>query len=333
MSISDHQLTLTAGSSSVEATLTARDDDREEGDEKIRLAATHDGDAIGNATVRIIDRFPGPRVEITFEGVYPPDDDQDAGIATGPFTTRFTFSEEVEGFTVEDIDWQTHSGTTEDSTNIGVHLWDFTEVRAGIEYAVEMMATQAGRLAILVFPGKARSVATGDGNQLGANSLRIKFPKDRMIGGTRGPARNRRVRRRCGTAGYGLALLLAATVTWWGCTDDVVGAPGGEADPGFLRVQLTVPSETGDIAAMLVVEGPAIDSVRTPGFDLFQPDMHASARRQVIVSGALSTGTILEFRVPDRGEDTRYRVRLLQVAGDDYTLRDLSDYTAVISHK
>ncbi len=560
----DHQVTLTAGSSSVEVTLTARDDDLEEGDEKIRLAATHDGDAIGNETVRIMDRIPGPRVEITFEGVDPPDDDQDAGIARGPFTTRFTFSEEVEGFTVEDIDWQTHSGTTEDSTNIGVHLWDFTEVRAGLEYTVEMMATQKGRLWILVFPGKATSVATGDGNQLGANSLWIRFPKDRMLvapteftvyegdaegafflvvltsaptdtvkvtvsgmagtevevepdtltvvprfwrvgrgmdvtagsdsntadetvtltvrawgggyegrservvvtvrdigaayapgmseeealtlvdgtapeaaaaalfgegglsgdqlealdvlgngngdydlgdltswiarcrrgeancgvrpsapesipavpavaaglgvrgqkprsrcsrgsihgflgaarrsgganrrrrrvaGGTRGPARNRRVRRRSGTAGYGLALLLAAAVTWWGCTDGVVGAPGGEADPGFLAVQLTVSSETRDIAAMLMVEGPGIDSVRAPGFELFQSDTHASTRRQVIISGALSTGTILEFRVPDRGEHARYRVRLLQVAGGDYLPRDLSDYTAMISRR
>ena len=109
--LADHQVTLPAGSASVEATFTAVDDEREEGDEKIRLSATHDGNAIGRGAIRIIDRFPGPRVEITFEGVQPPRDEYDDGIATGPFTTRITFSEQVEGFTQEDIDWQTHSLT------------------------------------------------------------------------------------------------------------------------------------------------------------------------------------------------------------------------------
>ena len=532
----DHQVTLPAGSSSVNVTLTARVDDRKEGDEEIRLMAIHDGDEIGSESVIVIDRSLGPSVEIAFEGVEPPDDDYTAGIATGPFTTRFTFSEEVEGFTVEDIDWQTHSGTTEDSTSIGVHLWDFTEVREGVEYTVEMMATQAGRLWIVVFPGKARSVATGYGNQLGANSLWIRFPKDRMLvapteftveegdaegafflvvltseptdtvkvtvsgtdgtevevdpekliverkfwrvgrgmeitagdddnatsetvtltvkawgggyegrsekvvvtvwdddaayvqgmsedealaladdvtpeaaaaalfgeellsedqlaaldrlgnrsgdydlgdllswiarcrrggascgvasssapesipaaaaaglargtshrrrrgsGGRRAAARNRRVRRRRGASRYGSALLLAAAMTWWGCAGDVVRTPDPQSDPGVLAVHLTVPSEARDIGAMLVVEGPGMDSVRAPGFELLQSDASSSTGRQVIVSGALSTGTILEFLVPDRGEHARYRVRLLQVAGEGYTPRDVADYTAAIS--
>lgn len=493
----DHQMTLPAGSSSVNVTLTARADDSKEGKERIGLAATHDGDEIGSATVII--------------------------------------SEEVEGFTLEDIDWQTQSGSTEDSTNIGVHLWDFTEVRAGLEYTVEMMATQAGCLRVVVFPGKARSAATGRGNQLGANSLWIRFPKDRMLvapieftveegdaegafflvvltsaptdtvkitvsgmkdtevevdpeklivdpkswrvgrgmtvtagdddnttsetvtltvrawgggyegrsekvvitvrdngtayapgmsedealalvgdvtpkasaaalfgngvlsdaqldaldllgngngdydlgdlmswiarcrrgeakcgaerssasgsipaavaagfaretshrrrrasGGKRGAVRNRRVRRRSGATGYRLALLFAA-IAWWGCADDVVHAPGAHADPGFLAVRLTVPAGARDVGAMLLVEGPAIDSVRAPGFELLQPGVPSSGDRRMILSGALSTGTILEFQVPDRGEYTRYRVRLLQVAGEDYTLRDLAGYTAAVS--
>ena len=536
--LADHQATLSAGSSSVEATFTAVNDEREEGDEEIRFAATHDGDAIGSGAIRIIDRFPGPRVEITFEGVDPPRDKYDAGIATGPFTARITFSERVEGFEQEDIRLETHSGTTVDSTNIGVLLWNYTEVRVGLEYTVEVMPEQNGRLWTVVSPGAATSVKTGDGNQLGANSLQIELPEDRMMvapteltvveedtvggrfmvvltseptedtvkvtlsgtkgtalkavaapsltfvkpfwtlgrvvtvtagadantadetvtltltasgggydgqtvdvvvtvrdndaayvrgmsedealalvedatpeaaaaalfgkeglseaqldaldllgnangsydlgdmlswidrcrrggarcgaapsstsesipvavaaglgggtshrrrrvsSGTRGPVRNRRIRRRSGAARYGLALLLAATMTLWACADDVVRAPSAEADPGFLAVQLTVPSGARDIAAMLVVEGPGVDSVQAPGFELFQSDASSSTGRRIIVSGALSTGAILEFRVPDRGEHARYRVRLLQVAGEDYTLRDLADYTAVIS--
>lgn len=120
-------------------------------------------------------------------------------------------------------------------------------------------------------------------------------------------------------------------MTWWGCAGDVVRTPDPQSDPGVLAVHLTMPSEARDVGAMLVVEGPGIDSVRAPGFELFQSDASSSTGRQVIVAGALSTGTILEFQVPDRGEHARYRVRLLQVAGEGHMLRDVADYTAAIS--
>ena len=532
-----HQIALRAGASSAAATFTARADDREDPDEVIEISAVHDGDAIGDENIDIEDGPPGPTVKVAFEGIDPPrNKDDDAGIATGPFTTRFTFSERVRGFTKDDIDWGTLSGSTEDSTSIGLHLWDFTEVRRGVEYTVEMMATQNGRLRVSVGAGKATSVATGAGNRFGADRLRIRFPKDRMLvaptefaveegggdsvfflvvltseptdtveievsgmdgtevevdpetitvepefwrvgrgmtvtagsdansedetvtltvkasgggydgrsgrvvvtvldngtahapgmsedealallgdmtpeaaagallgeavpseaqldaldllgnrsgnydlgdllswiarcrrgeagcgaerssapgsipaaaaaglargtshrrrrgsGGERGNARSRRVRRRSSPSGYRLALLFAAAITWWGCADDVVRAPGAEAGPGFLAVQLTVPSGARDIGAMFVVEGPGIDSVRAPGLEFFQSDASSSTGRQIIVSGALATGTVVEFQVPDRGERARYRVRLLQVAGEDYALRNLSDYTAVIT--
>ena len=533
----DHQVTLLAGSTSAEVTFAALDDDREEGDEKIRFSVTHDGDAIGNGTIRIVDRIPGPGVEITFEGVRPPQDEYDAGIATGPFTTRFTFSELVEGFTQEDIVWQTHSGTTVDTTNIGVLLWDYTEVRAGLEYTARMMPTQNGRLHVVVFPGSARSVATGDGNQPGANSLQVRLPEDRMmvepraltvdegdedgahfvvlltsaptgtvtvtVSGTEGtdvevdwptwtfrlpywsggwgvtvtasddadardetvtlrveasgggydgksanvvvtvrdddsasgdvddeaaalillegvtpeaaaaalfgeqklsearldaldrlgngngrydlgdllswiercrqgatsrgavsvglvagavaflPAggpvgrsggtsrrsrgsggsaarrrtRVRRIRRRPGRSWYGLALMLVASLTW-ACADDVVQPSVAEPDPGFLTVQLTAPPSARDLGALLVVEGPGIESVRSPGFELFQSE--TISPRQIVVAGALSTGPIVQFQVPDRGLHRLYRVRLLQVTGEDHSLRDLSAYRAEI---
>ena len=552
----DHQVTLSAGSNSVDATFTARDDDREEGDEEIRLSVTLGGDAIGSGTIDIVNRIPGPKVEITFEGVRPPQDQYDAGIATGPFTTRISFSEPVEGFTQEDIDWQTHSGTTVDSTNIGVLLWDYTEVRAGLEYTARMMPTQMGRLWIVVHPGAATSVATGDGNQLGANSLQVRLPEGRMMvepraltvdegdedgahfvvlltseptgtvtvtvsgtegtdvevdwptwtyrlpywsggwgvtvtasddadardetvtltvdasgggydgktvnvvvtvrdddvsgdvddetaallllegmtpeaavaalfgqqklsearldaldrlgngnglydlgdllswiersrqgaasrgetsrdalpgaampiagaagqgrrtnhgrrrgfgtgtrenaGNSRARARahrvgnKRRSRHRAGRplllrsdpAGYGLALLLATTLTW-ACADDVVQPSAAEPDPGFLTVQLTVPPSARDLGALLVVEGPGIESVRSPGFELFQSE--TTSPRQIVVAGELSTGPIVQFQVPDRNDHhARYRVRLLQVTGEDHSLRDLSGYRAEI---
>ena len=535
----DHQVTLPAGASSAELTFTARNDDREEGDEKIRLSVTHDGNAIGSGTVRIIDRFPGPRVEITFEGVDPPRDEYTAGVATGPFTTRITFSERVEGFTQEDIDWQTHAGTTVDSTNIGGLAWDYKEVRAGLEYTVRVMPEQNGRLWAGIDPGAATSVATGDGNQLGTNSLWIDLPPNRMMvapmelavvaedtagarfivvltsepsdtvtvtlsgtdgtaltatsvagltfagpfwtvgrvvrvtagadantanetvrltlsasgggyhgqrvtvvvnvkdngagsdlgmsedealslvddvtpeaaaaalfgegdlsgtqldaldmlgnsngdydlgdllswiercrrgeagcgagsadsvpgagaalpaagtggqgGGTsrrnrggggsaaRGRKRVRRIRRHAGRSWYGLALVLVASVTW-ACADDGVQPRPAAPDPGFLTVQLAAPPSARDAGALLVVEGPGIESVRSPGFEVFQSE--GDSTQEIVVIGALSTGPIVQFRVPDRGLHALYRVRLLQVTGEDYLLRDLSAYSAAIS--
>ena len=142
----------------------------------------------------------------------------------------------------------------------------------------------------------------------------------RGSGETRGSVRSRRVRRRPGRAWFGPILLLAATMTW-GCADNVIRPTVSETDPGYLTVQLTAPAGARDMAAMLIVEGPDIESVRAPGFELFQSDPWSHARRQVIVSGALSTGPILEFQAPDRGDLDKYTVRLRQVAGGDYTLK------------
>ena len=466
-------------------------------------------------------------------------DEYTAGVATGPFTTRFTFSERVEGFTEEDIDWQTHAGTTVDSTNIEGLAWDYREVRAGLEYTIRVMPEQNGRLWAAVHPGAATSMATGYGNQLGANSLWIDLPPNRMMvapmqlavveedadgasfivvltsepsdtvtvalsgiegtalsatsvagltfagvfwtvgrvvrvtagadantanetvrltlsasgggydgqrvtvvvnvkdngagsdlgmsedealtlvddvtpdeaaaalfgegdlsdtqldaldmlgnsngdydlgdllswiercrhgeagcgagstdsvpgagaalpaagrggqgGGTsrrnrggggsaaRGRKRVRRIRRHAGRSWYGLALVLVASVTW-ACADDGVQPRAPAPDPGFLTVQLTAPPSARDAGALLVVEGPGIESVRSPGFEVFQSE--GDSTQEIVVIGALSTGPIVQFRVPDRGLHALYRVRLLQVTGEDYLLRDLSAYSAAIS--
>ena len=452
------------------------------------------------------------------------------------------FSEPVEGFAQEHIDWQTHAGTTGDSTNIGLLLWDFTEVRAGVEYTVEMMPTQDGEVHIGVEPDLVTSVATGAGNEWGSNRLRIELPKDRMLvaptevtvyeggadparflivltseptsdvtikvsgmegtavavdrstitmrrefwrsspvvavtaghdanaanetvtlkvspsgggydgrdanvvvtvqdddagsstqgmladealalvndvtpdeaaaalfgegdlsdaqlealdrlgnsngdydlgdllswvercrrgeagcgtgfagsvsgmtavrpaagtggqgGGTSQRNRGRgdsaargrkgvrlgvrRIRRRPGRSWYGLALMLVASVTW-ACADDVVQPVAAEPDPGFLTVRLTAPPSARDLGALLVVEGPGIESVRSPGFEMFQSE--STSPLQIVVAGGLSTGPVMQFQVPDRGLHALYRVRLLQVTGEDHSLRDLSEYEVVI---
>ena len=83
-----------------------------------------------------------------------------------------------------------------------------------------------------------------------------------------------------------------------------------------------------DVGALLVIEGPGIESVYTSGYELYESEN--TSPRQIVVAGALSTGPIVEFQVPDRGLQALYRVRLLQVSGEDYSMKDVSDYKVVI---
>lgn len=74
-----------------------------------------------------------------------------------------------------------------------------------------------------------------------------------------------------------------------------------------------------------------MEALRASGHDLFQSGASSPTRKEVIVSGAFSTGPVLEFQVPDRRRHAEYRVRLLEVAAEDYTLRDPAAYSAYIS--
>ena len=142
--------------------------------------------------------------------------------------------------------------------------------------------------------------------------------------GRRGPA----VRR---ATGWIRALALGLVVSAWGCGigQDVVQP--AQPDPGPLHVQLMVPPEARDIGAMLIVEGPGIDSLSAPGFELIQADEASSNRREAIIAGSLSTGPVLQVWVPDRRQLGDYRVTLMQVSGDDYGLEDLAQYGIAIS--
>ena len=62
---SGHQVVLPAGSKSVKMTFTAQDDDVRDPDEEIRVSVAHGGHAIGNRSIRIRDRQPGPTLEVT----------------------------------------------------------------------------------------------------------------------------------------------------------------------------------------------------------------------------------------------------------------------------
>ena len=138
----------------------------------------------------------------------------------------------------------------------------------------------------------------------------------------------RTARRRGRFAGYALATLLAVTMTL-SCTEGSVGPAAYVPDPGFLTVEWTGPAAGRGIGVLLELEGPGIEAVRAPGFELYES--RASGRHEIVVAGSLRAGPLVQFRVPDRGQLPLYRVRVLEVAGEDYELRDAGEYRAVIT--
>ena len=131
-----------------------------------------------------------------------------------------------------------------------------------------------------------------------------------------------------------LAALIAVLLTWACMGDDMTrpqtDAPVVPAVERPLLVTLESPPETRDISAMLRVEGFAVDSVRAPGFELFASDASGPRSRHFVVAGNLSTGTILEIWVPSGRDPGDYHVELLEVAAEDYSLRDLTGYRTTV---
>lgn len=436
----NHQLRLPARDADAGVTLRAVNDSIDEPQETIEITATLDGVTIGGPrTIRIEQEPSGPRVTVGLEGVEPPANPGENATATGMFTTRYVFDEEVEGFTLDDVYFSTAAGSTADGLPIGVTRTNFTEVRAGLEYTVVMTPTKSGLLHVGIEPDAAFSVATGAGNRATFKAIRINLPASRMAmetashildeaeeaeilelvgsvsaeaaaaallggeglseiqlsaldrlgnnnggydlgdllswmercrrdeascgrspsvpdapssaalasgatgrGGSSSRRRRggsgerrrspvRRVPRRRRRTGYAFAILLATSMTW-ACADGFVRPQTAdfESDPGLLTIQMTVPSSHRDIGAMLVVKGPAIDSVTAPGFRLIQRQGASSIRREVIVIGSLADGADLHVWASRPGHHGDYRVRVLQVAGEDYTLQDPADYRTVI---
>ena len=149
----------------------------------------------------------------------------------------------------------------------------------------------------------------------------------RRDSGRRGRASTGGIRRRARMAGQVLAVLLAAT-TAWSCTEGSVAPPAYVPDPGFLTVEWTGPAAHRDVGVLLELEGPTIDDVRAPGFELYESS--SPGRHQIVVAGSLRAGPFVQFRVPDRNQFALYSVRVLQVTGEGYGLRDPTEYRAVV---
>ena len=163
----------------------------------------------------------------------------------------------------------------------------------------------------------------------GAGRRRVSKRPGRRDSGRGGRRPVQGMRRRARMAGYALAMLFAATMAW-SCTGDFGGPPAAGQGPGFLTVEWTGPADARDIGVLLELEGPGIETVRAPGLELYES--RAPGRHRIIVAGSLRAGALVQFRAPDRGRPTLYRVRILQVTGEDYGLRDVGEYRAAIAN-
>ena len=167
------------------------------------------------------------------------------------------------------------------------------------------------------------------GSNMGGSVERVPQQRAMRSGVGHGPGRHGPAVRRA--TGWIRALALGLVVSAWGCRIGDNPVQPAQPDPGPLHVQLTVPPEARDIGAMLIVEGPGIDSLSAPGFELIQVDEASSSRREAIIAGSLSTGPVLQVWVQDRRHLGDYRVTLMQVSGDDYGLKDVTQYGIMIS--
>ena len=182
-------------------------------------------------------------------------------------------------------------------------------------------------------PGPASSAFFLPGAAAAGRRRRSGRPRGRDVG-----------RRRA--QGSVLAALLAAALSS-SCTGDLVGPPAAERDPGspavelpqpataprgpgFLTVEWTAPAAGRAIGVLLELEGPGIEAVAgAAGLAVYHSA--ASGRHRIVVAGPLESGPLLRFLVPDRGRLALYRVRVLQVTGEDYGLRETGEYLAVIT--
>ena len=150
----------------------------------------------------------------------------------------------------------------------------------------------------------------------------------RRSSGRKGPMTLRAARRRRGRfAGYALAALLIAATTL-SCADGPMGPAAYVQDPGFLTVEWSGPEAGRGTGVLLELDGPTIQAVRAPGLELYESS--APGPHRIVVAGSLRAGPLVQFRVPDRTQSALYRVRVIEVTGDDYQLRDPAEYRAVV---
>jgi hypothetical protein len=97
---------------------------------------------------------------------------------------------------------------------------------------------------------------------------------------------------------------------------------------GWLTLQLTTP-RSDDGAVQLYISGPGIDSVRVQGYDGYASQ--SSTAGYLLVTGAITSGTIGQVYVPDLAHTTEYRATVTGAAArSTYALQDLTGYRVAL---
>ena len=107
-------------------------------------------------------------------------------------------------------------------------------------------------------------------------------------------------------------VVTALAALWLGCSKkETPTSPPQPSGPGFVNLQLSTPN-TNDGALLFRLSGGVFDSL-TSTFTIFTAPDGTNAQR-VILAGAIGTGNVARFWVPDIGDLTVYRAVVEQAA-------------------
>lgn len=130
-----------------------------------------------------------------------------------------------------------------------------------------------------------------------------------------------------------LTALVAVTILVLSCGDSPTSSddppPSTDPVPGWLKIRMSSPN-ADDGGILFLVSGGQIDSVRTAFPDLFVSDWATTAKR-IIVAGDLTSGIVVEIKVPDVASVTSYAAVLEQVASREaFEQQQVSGYSLVV---
>jgi hypothetical protein len=124
-------------------------------------------------------------------------------------------------------------------------------------------------------------------------------------------------------------LVLAAALAMLACSKDTPTGP----QPGTLSVQLQTPNGGADGAILFTLSGPTtVTNVQASAGDTLWTSDFSGTTTKVVLTGAIGSGVILRFDVPDVSQYGQYLASISQVASSsDYSLRSLTNYVAFVS--
>lgn len=124
------------------------------------------------------------------------------------------------------------------------------------------------------------------------------------------------------------SLATAAVIALAACKGNSTGPVAGA-----LKVNLTTPNSGFDGAALLVLSSPVPPSSVTPGAGLaLWGGPVATTNAKIVLTGTLSTGTILTLQVDDVNKVAQYTVTIQDVAASGtFLVRPHTGYSAVVT--